>query len=67
MSEKRFLRTKEAAEYLGFSEQHLQRLRSSGDGPVYSKPGKYVYYNLSDLDQWVWDHRRKQTDGTRAG
>jgi excisionase family DNA binding protein len=57
----RLLTTKEAAEYLGLSVSHLNKLRHYGRGPLYRKlgdrPGSAVRYRQSDLDAWA-DARR---------
>jgi hypothetical protein len=54
----KFLRRKEAAEYLqqnyGFcSEKSLAKLASVGGGPLYRKAGKFPLYTASDLDDWA--------------
>lgn len=46
--------TKEAAEYLGFSEISLRRWRMKGTGPKFLKLGlRRVRYRKEDLDAWV--------------
>jgi predicted DNA-binding transcriptional regulator AlpA len=49
----RFLRTPEAARFLGISGRTLERHRIFGTGPVYRKIGGRVVYRLSDLEQWA--------------
>lgn len=45
---------REAADYLGaISVRTLQDWRMRGTGPRYSKLGKRVCYDLSDLDEFV--------------
>lgn len=46
----RSLRTREAAEYLGLSPGTLEVWRCKGRGPRYSKLGKVVVYDPTDLD-----------------
>ncbi len=62
----RFLNSRRAADYLGLSTRTLDRLRVSGDGPVFLKFGGRVRYLREDLDAWAQSRRRKSTsdDGT---
>lgn len=59
------LTTVEAARFLRLSVPTLERLRLSGDGPVFIKlgPGKRsrVVYRRSDLDAWLHAQRRDST------
>lgn len=46
--------TREAAEYLGVSEAHLQRMRCEGGGPSFCRIGKRrVGYRACDLSEWI--------------
>ena len=47
------LKAKEAAAYLQISKPFLDRMRISGDGPVYLKIGRAVRYRTADLDAWL--------------
>ena len=49
----RFLRTKEAAEFLSLSARTLEKHRTYGTGPRYSKIGGRVVYAVTDLQAWV--------------
>jgi predicted DNA-binding transcriptional regulator AlpA len=49
----RTLRTPEAARFLGLSGRTLEKNRSYGTGPRYSKLGGRVVYRLDDLQAWV--------------
>ena len=49
----RYLRTPEAARFLGISHRTLERHRIFGTGPVYRKIGGRVVYRLADLEQWA--------------
>ncbi|MGJ5182051.1 helix-turn-helix transcriptional regulator [Bradyrhizobium oligotrophicum] len=49
----RFLRTPEAARYLGLSGRTLEKHRSYGTGPTYRKLGGRVVYALDDLKAWA--------------
>ena len=49
----RYLRTQEAARFLGLSSRTLEKHRTYGTGPRYSKLGGRVVYRLEDLQAWV--------------
>lgn len=50
---KRWLRSKEAAAYLGLSVPHLSRMRELRIGPRYRKHGVVVLYDVADLDTYA--------------
>lgn len=60
----RFLRTKDAAEYLGVSERTLEAWRTNGGGPVFRKIGGCCRYVLEDLDEFADKGRRTSTSQT---
>lgn len=49
----RFLRTPEAADFLGLSSRTLEKHRTYGTGPSYRKLGGRVVYALDDLKAWA--------------
>jgi predicted DNA-binding transcriptional regulator AlpA len=49
----RYLRTKEAAEFLSLSARTLEKHRTYGTGPAYRKLGGRVVYSLDDLEIWA--------------
>jgi predicted DNA-binding transcriptional regulator AlpA len=49
----RYLRTPEAARFLGLSGRTLEKHRTYGTGPAYRKLGGRVVYGLDDLKAWV--------------
>ena len=49
----RFLRTPEAARFLGLSGRTLEKHRTYGTGPKYRKVGGRVIYALEDLKAWA--------------
>lgn len=49
----RFLRTKEAAEFLSLSARTLEKHRTYGTGPSYRKLGGRVVYAIDDLEAWA--------------
>ncbi len=51
-SETSGLAVREAARYLGLSESYLNKLRSEGGGPKYSKLGSRVTYTQKNLDAY---------------
>ena len=49
----RYLRTPEAARFLGLSARTLEKHRTYGTGPVYRKLGGRVVYEIDDLRTWA--------------
>ena len=49
----RYLRTPEAARFLGLSGRTLEKHRTYGTGPKYRKIGGRVVYALYDLQYWA--------------
>lgn len=49
----RFLRTKEAAEFLSLSARTLEKHRTYGTGPAYRKLGGRVVYSVDELEAWA--------------
>ena len=49
----RYLRTPEAARFLGLSDRTLEKHRTYGTGPAYRKIGGRVIYALDDLRAWA--------------
>lgn len=49
----RFLRTPEAALFLGLSGRTLEKHRTYGTGPAYRKLGGRVVYAIADLQSWA--------------
>ena len=49
----RFLRTPEAARYLGLSGRTLEKHRTYVTGPTYRKIGGRVVYAVDDLQAWA--------------
>ena len=55
------LPTDGAADHVGLSVSTLEKLRLTGDGPIYVKLGRRVLYRLEDLEDWVAAHRYRST------
>lgn len=51
----------EAAKYLRLSKSTLAKMRLSGGGPVFTKLGRRVVYELADLETWVLTNKHTST------
>ena len=63
----RFLRTPDAARFLGISLRTLEKHRTYGTGPTYRKIGGRVLYAVEDLQAWTAIGARKSTSDKTAG
>ena len=63
----RFLRTPEAARFLGLSGRTLEKHRTYGTGPTYRKIGGRVIYGLSDLQVWADRGTKSSTSDPGCG
>jgi predicted DNA-binding transcriptional regulator AlpA len=63
----RFLRTPEAARFLGLSGRTLEKHRTYGTGPKYRKIGGRVVYAVDDLQAWADLGAKKSTSDPGAG
>lgn len=63
----RFLRTPEAARFLGLSGRTLEKHRTYGTGPTYRKIGGRVVYGLGDLQAWADRGAKASTSDPGAG
>ncbi|GAJ29138.1 helix-turn-helix transcriptional regulator [Acidomonas methanolica] len=63
----RFLRTKQAAHFLGISLRTLEKHRTYGTGPTYRKIGGRVVYAVADLEAWTKIGARKSPKDMDAG
>ena len=59
----RYLRTPEAARFLGLSGRTLEKHRTYGTGPRYSKLGGRVVYRLEDIEAFELLQIRQATPG----
>ncbi|RKE68169.1 helix-turn-helix transcriptional regulator [Pseudorhodoplanes sinuspersici] len=57
----RFLRTHDAAAFLGLSGRTLEKHRCTGTGPVFRKLGGRVVYAIEDLEAWAAERARNST------
>ncbi len=63
----RYLRTQEAARFLGLSERTLEKHRTYGTGPTYRKLGGRVVYSVEDLQSWADRGLATSTSDPRVG
>jgi predicted DNA-binding transcriptional regulator AlpA len=63
----RFLRTPEAARFLGLSGRTLEKHRTYGTGPAYRKIGGRVVYSVGDLQAWADRGLQNSTSDRRRG
>ena len=63
----RFLRTVEAATYLGLSARTLEKHRTYGTGPIYRKLGNRVVYAIEELEAWAELGTRHSTSDPGKG
>jgi predicted DNA-binding transcriptional regulator AlpA len=61
-----YLRTPEAARFVGLSIRTLEKHRIYGTGPRYSKLGGRVVYRLEDLQSWVESDAKASTSDPGA-
>lgn len=62
-----YLRTPEAARYLGLSYRTLEKHRTYGTGPVYRKLGGRIVYDPEDLKTWADRGVRRSTSDPGNG
>ena len=62
----RYLRTPEAARFLGLSSRTLEKYRTCGTGPAYRKLGGRVVYALEDIKAWTELGIRLSTKNPRS-
>lgn len=64
---KKYLRTADAAEYLGVGKSTLERARVEGTGPTFRRLGsKTVAYSVDDLDAWASQQIHRSTSEPKA-
>lgn len=60
-----FVRTAEAAAYVGLAKSTMEKLRIAGGGPAYSALGRVIVYEIHDLDDWVRARKQSSTSSVR--
>ena len=63
----RYLRTPEAARFLGISGRTLEKHRTYGTGPTYRKIGGRVIYSVGDLQSWADRGTKSSTSDPGVG
>lgn len=63
----RYLRTPEAARFLGISGRTLEKHRTYGTGPTYRKIGGRVIYSVGDLQSWADRGAKSSTSDPGVG
>ncbi len=58
---KAYLNTREASKYLRLSPRTLQNMRVSGEGPIFRRHGRRVFYQVLDLIAWSDSHKLEST------
>lgn len=58
---KEVLTSDEAAKYMGISRSYLYKLTMRKEIPHYKPMGKVVYFNRSELEQWLQSNRVSTT------
>lgn len=62
-----YLRTADAAKYLGVGKSTLERARIEGTGPKFRRLGaKIVTYAVVDLDAWAGEQVHRSTSEPKA-
>jgi predicted DNA-binding transcriptional regulator AlpA len=62
-----YLRTANAAKYLGIGQSTLERKRVDGSGPKFRQLGsKIITYAVSDLDAWASEQVLSSTSERQA-
>ena len=60
-TDKPFLTTREASQYLGLKRCTLEAWRCRGNGPRFVKLNRAVRYRLTDLNDWIESRTRSNT------
>jgi len=66
LSNKTVLSSEECAAYIGVSLTHIYKLTSTQGIPHYKPRGKMVYFDRSEIDEWLLQNRIKPITETTA-
>ncbi|NOT13043.1 MAG: helix-turn-helix domain-containing protein [Methylococcaceae bacterium] len=66
LSNKQTLSIEEAAIYTALSVSYLYKLTSTQQIPHFKPRGKIIYFDRSELDEWLRQNRVKTTDEIHA-
>ena len=62
LSQKSVFNLDELVEYTGLSHSFIYKLTSKGDIPFYRPNGKHLYFNKSEIDNWLLRNRSKTNE-----
>ena len=62
LSQKTIFNFEEMAAYTGLSKSYLYKLTSTGGIPCYKPRAKHIYFNKSEIDQWLMKNRKATTE-----
>ncbi len=51
-----WLTQKQVANHLDISQRTLERMRTDGSGPRFSRAGKRILYRSDDVETWLREH-----------
>ena len=58
LSQKTVLNFDEVTAYTGLSKSYLYKLTCSGGIPCYKPQGKHIYFNKTEIDNWLLQNRK---------
>jgi len=58
LSSKTALTFDEAAKYTGLSKSYMYKLSATGGIPCYKPSGKVLFFNRTELDNWMLQNRK---------
>ena len=58
LSQKKILNFDEVTAYTGLSKSYLYKLTCSGGIPCYKPQGKHIYFNKTEIDNWLLQNRK---------
>lgn len=62
LSQKKVLNFDEVSDYTGLSKSHLYKLTSTGGIPCYKPTGKKIYFEKSEIDEWLLRNKKLSQD-----
>lgn len=62
LSQKKVLTFDEVSDYTGLSKSHLYKLTSTGGIPCYKPTGKKIYFEKSEIDEWLLRNKKLSQD-----
>lgn len=58
---RKYMNTRQMAEYTGMSESWLEKARLRGGGPKFCRVGSKILYDREDADLWLAGCKRSST------